>query len=52
MDDRSVRHVLLARYYLHLAGEQLKSEAEAAKFAAINLFHEAFECQGAGEERN
>ena len=43
MDERSVRHVLLARYYLHLAAEQLKSEAETAKFAAINLFHEALE---------
>lgn len=43
MDERSVRHILLARYYLHLAADQLGSEAEAAKFAAINLFHEALE---------
>lgn len=43
MDERSLRQVLLARYYLHLAAEQLRSEAEAAKFAAINLYHEALE---------
>lgn len=43
MDERSVRHVLLARYYLHLAAEQLRSTSDTAKFAAINLFHEALE---------
>lgn len=43
MDERSVRQLLLARYYLHLAAEQLRSEADASKFAAINLLHEGLE---------
>lgn len=43
MDERAVRHILLARYYLHLAAEQISSSMESAKFAAINLFHEALE---------
>lgn len=43
MDEHSLRQVLLARYYLHLANERMKSESESAKFAAINLFHEALE---------
>ena len=43
MDERSVRQILLARYYLHLGTEQLSSTSEAARFAAINLYHEALE---------
>jgi hypothetical protein len=43
MDERAVRHILLARYYLHLAADQMSSPTEPAKFVAINLYHEALE---------
>lgn len=43
LDERTVRHVLLARYYLHLASEQSQFHGESSKFAAVNLYHEALE---------
>jgi hypothetical protein len=43
MDERSIRNIMLARYYLHLAAGQLQSEADTSKFAAIDLYHEALE---------
>jgi len=43
MDEPSIRQILLARYYLELAAEELRSTTQPARFAAINLFHEALE---------
>lgn len=43
MDQRAIEQILLARYYLYLAGEQLRHASNASKFAAINMYHEAFE---------
>lgn len=43
IDERTIRQILLAKYYLHLAAEQMKNESETARFAAINLYHEALE---------
>lgn len=41
--ERATREILLVRYYLHLAKEQLRMHGPAPKFAAINLLHEALE---------
>ncbi|TIX50336.1 hypothetical protein [Alteraurantiacibacter aquimixticola] len=43
MDERLVQQILLARYYLHLASEQMVSPQQSSKFVAINLLHEAIE---------
>lgn len=43
IDERTLRQILLARYYLHLAAEQSRLHAESSKFAAVNLYHEALE---------
>jgi hypothetical protein len=43
MDQRATEQILLARYYLYLAGEQLRHASGPSKFAAINMYHEAFE---------
>lgn len=43
MDDKSTRQLMLIRYYLSLAQSQALSGGEAARFATLNLLHEAFE---------
>lgn len=43
MDERHTRQILLSRYYLELADQQLRLDQDQSRFAAINMLHEAFE---------
>lgn len=43
MEERHIRQILLSRYYLELAEQQGRIGQEPARFAAINMLHEAFE---------
>ncbi len=43
MDEKVVRQIVLARYYLHLARGEIRFLNETSTLAAINLLHEALE---------
>ncbi len=43
MDERHTRQILLSRYYLELADQQLRLDHDQSRFATINMLHEAFE---------
>lgn len=43
MDEKIVRQIVLSRYYLHLARNEIRFLNDTSTFAAINLLHEATE---------
>lgn len=43
MAEVHTRQILLSRYYLELAEQQLRLDQDPSRFAAINMLHEAFE---------